>query len=197
MLGQNHEVALAYRSFQELIQWLQIELNGKIGPGMDLQPVHVLRKVQLSLYYYFDTKHHCQTPSAPNFMDILHCIVQDEFLKPKLPAALMSLGPGPMLRGPTLSDAPRTTPEKPKGPTKVVNLHPVASLLKFVKPGARLYDLKGNKEVPKNRDGTEMCLAFHLNGECYSHCTQKYDHRMHGAPENKALHEFIKVLEAT
>ena len=70
------------------------------------------------------------------------------------------------MAGPAPMDMMGKTPEKPKGPTKVVNLHPVMAPLKVVKLGTHLHDIKGNKEVPKNKDGMEMCLVFYLKGEC-------------------------------
>ena len=35
MLGMDHEVTIAYQSFWELMVRLRIELNGKIGPGLE------------------------------------------------------------------------------------------------------------------------------------------------------------------
>ena len=121
--------------------------------------------------------------------------MQDEFLKPKLPATLVVLGPSTLTAGPVPVDMAGKIPEKPKGPTKVVNLHLVTSLLKVVNLGTHLHDIKGNKEEPNNKDGIEMCLAFHLKEECCSNCMHKDDHWLHDVQETKNLQDFAKALD--
>jgi len=136
------------------------------------------------LYYYFDTQRHRQLPAEPNFVDILQCIVHDEFMLPTLPVSLVVLGPNPGATITSLTPGQQvapTPPEKPKGPTKEANLHPVTVLLKVIKPGTKLRDFKGDEEAPKNKNGVEKCLAFHLKGECYSNCAHKEDHHAYEA----------------
>ena len=56
----------------------------------------------------------------------------------------------------------------------------------------RLKDLVGKaiaagNHLPSNRDGTQMCLSYHVKGRCNTGCGRVGDHRKHTADEDNSL----------
>ena len=95
LLGPQHEVCRAYKTFWNLWQRHRIVLNNKVGTGLRLQPIHVLLKVQGAAHYYFEARTDNQIAVPPKFADIVQKIVHDEFTMPTIPSMLQVLSGPP------------------------------------------------------------------------------------------------------
>lgn len=56
------------------------------------------------------------------------------------------------------------------------NLHPISTLTPLDKPDIKIRDIMGTTSPPKMANGTDMCLAFHLRGGCWSNCRWESNH---------------------
>jgi hypothetical protein len=64
------------------------------------------------------------------------------------------------------------------------------ALQRFVDMNLRVRDVisqAGTNRVPTNRDGIEMCLAYHLKGVCNSNCARNNNHKEHQPTEVQAM----------
>jgi hypothetical protein len=46
--------------------------------------------------------------------------------------------------------------------------------------------------MPANANGTNFCLAYHINGDCFTDCARKEDHRVHTATEQSTLAAWVR-----
>jgi hypothetical protein len=56
---------------------------------------------------------------------------------------------------------------------------------------SRQVQWKFSTEWPKNKDGIDMCLPWHISG-CYTNCRKHKDHREQTAEERTLLCEFLE-----
>jgi hypothetical protein len=49
------------------------------------------------------------------------------------------------------------------------------------------------QHLPKNAQGKDMCVSYHVKGICNSRCSRKMDHRTHNATETQALLGWCKI----
>ena len=117
---------------------------------------------------------------------------------PTIPVSLVVLGlnPGAAITGmtPGKQVAP-TPPQKPHKTYQGSQSPPSASATQGRKICHQVTGLQREQRGTQKKDGVEMCLAFHLKGECYSNCAGKKDHHAHEAGETKLLQDFVKGLK--
>jgi hypothetical protein len=53
------------------------------------------------------------------------------------------------------------------------------------------------RALPKNAQGVDMCVSYHVKGICNSRCGRKGDHRAHSEAETKSLLAWCVVAFAT
>ena len=52
---------------------------------------------------------------------------------------------------------------------------------------ARDHAKEASDPIPKNADGTEFCLSYHVLGFCWPNCARTQDHRPHTPEESTSL----------
>ena len=147
----------------------------------------------------------------PDWEELWKCIqlrtdwespLPDRYLTPVVPT-----GPGPTYQlptpdparsappvVPTSAPAPARTPAPATAPTNTVErcVHFEDAFLPYKETGQRVRDVlkkateKGHA-LPKNAQGLDMCVSYHVKGLCNTRCGRSADHRAHNAAETKDL----------
>lgn len=94
IFGDMHPLVQAYRSFHTtLTTSMYREVQQLIDVRHLLHPVHLLRRIQLECYAFFNAARTRSAPAAPKFQLILDDITRQIFQYPFLPAALEQVLP--------------------------------------------------------------------------------------------------------
>ena len=206
VLGSAHSLSLAFATFWSEWGRSRSRLANAIDRAGYVKPVHVLRRMQLLLFHWFDTTRRHQKADPVSFVRILVEINLGEFRNPMLPPALFSpnkpevasvhtgttasLSDGSSLSGTTVSSI-TTSSAKLGASTIVVNPKgPDATMDAFL-DGVRIREVIKGLAIPINRNGKEMCVAYHGKGRCYSTCGRGADHAPHNAVDGAKLLAFI------
>ena len=171
ILGPAHSFYLAYNEFVTQFNSQQTLLE--IQTTSFEYPAQIVRWVQLRVSNWFNRQQ--LTPARvppPRFMELFECIENEEHWKPRLPGT-STTNPG---AGPPRPAAP------PPTRTRISNDgYDVA--YQAYKDGnitmaqARDHARTNNAPIPKNAQGTEMCLSYHVLGFCWSNCARAADHQ--------------------
>jgi len=94
-LGTNHVLYIAYRTFWKDWQRSRLQFSSAIDIARTLKPVHIMRRVQLELFYWFDAKRQALTPVPVEFSKIVHELHMATFTPPAVPAALFAIAGNP------------------------------------------------------------------------------------------------------
>ena len=173
-------------------------------------PVHILRCIQLELYYWFDSIHRKSTPRDLDFSRILYEIHINAFSPPLLPPHLMmSLEPPTAVGGMLMFPSALTTAsasselsanaEQAKAAAKSVLVPNPAGLdatLEQHLQGLHIWDVTQNGSVSNNDKGHPMCVAFHAKGCCFSKCECAADHKPHSTAEHNKLRNWVQSTAA-
>jgi hypothetical protein len=215
MFGPNHALTQAYDRF--LTAFLRDEhYIATVLPRMAL-PGQLVRHTQLRISNWFTMQ--VQQPEripVPDLAEMLTKIRHQEPWAPRMPPSYdyqtTMNGPvrfAPTTQAPTVPNVPPPPPvavpsqaaipgSAPGRGTRVNNPSYHADFLNFKTLGLPLKQIRdkaiaASKPIPKNTKNTEHCLSFHVNGFCWDNCSRKEDHRVHSAPEHKALVEWCKL----
>ena len=94
IFGDIHPLVQAYRSFHTTLTTLMYrEVQQLVDVRRLIQPVHILRRVQLECYAFFNAARTRNAPGVPKFDLILDDITRQIFQYPFLPAALEQMIP--------------------------------------------------------------------------------------------------------
>jgi hypothetical protein len=93
ILGPQHALTKAYRDMWVLLQTnVRDDIHAIIEyKGGNIKPVHLLRSIQLIFYTWFTHKRSRLAPPDPNMKLILHQLLMQVYLTPKLPPPLYKL----------------------------------------------------------------------------------------------------------
>lgn len=186
-LGIEHPVIEAFGLFIDRLAAMRLRLlkdfDGDVGRCAGL-----LRSVHIKMFKWLDpTIRGKQTP-LPNFVQITEMIDEDQWTVPRMPANFLT----------TLSGAPKpaAAPAAEAGGDHRV-VAPLEHLDRTRIPN--IYNFKvaeymaKNGRPPKNEKGREMCLRYHVKGECVKNCRRKTDHVKHSSGDTDKL---VKYLES-
>ena len=176
----------------------------------NLEPVdypYILRYVQLRVATWF--KEQCLTPAnlpAPELVPLVMSIQFGEQWKPRMPtkytvnvppSLTAMLGGQPIGTQPTTTTPASTTSSTANSPsaparTRVPNLNYDERFTVFKESEARIRDIRNRLrtsgvEIPKNSQGVEHCLSYHILGFCWGNCTRTADHRPLSSAEATTL----------
>ena len=220
-LGAQHVLLTAYRQFWREWQRSRLQFSSAIDIARTLKPVHILRRIQLELFYWFNSKRQALTPLPVEFSKLVHELHMATFIPPVLPPALfaMTSNPNSGSQG-TPSALSILLPSEPSGnnsisdlssitdfftafqqhqkppPTKgsgeaVINSHPDPDLDGY---------LAGNKirvvckpPFPQNSAKQEMCISYHAKGRCFALCGRASDHKPHSDKEKAILRSYVEA----
>mmetsp|Transcript_905 Transcript_905/g.1363 ORF Transcript_905/g.1363 Transcript_905/m.1363 type:complete len:146 (+) Transcript_905:1242-1679(+) len=102
-------------------------MNNVIDVTRQVKPVHILRRLQLGLFYWFDSKRQNLTPRTVDFTLLLHELHMATFTPPVLPAHLF----GQALAFPSGTPTPSLQPSNTSSvtPTFLSDLSSLTGLL--------------------------------------------------------------------
>ena len=220
-LGPQHVLLRAYRTFWKDWQRSRLQFSSAIDIARTLKPVHILRRIQLELFYWFDSKRQALTPVAVEFTKIIHELHMATFTPPVLPptlfamtsnpnsgtnsipSALVSLMPTEASGSHSISDLSSITDlltafqqQQKQPPTKgsgdaVINQHPDPELDS---------SLAGHKirvvckpPYPQNSAKQDMCISYHAKGRCFALCGRAADHKPHSDKEKAILRSYVEA----
>jgi hypothetical protein len=220
-LGAQHALLTAYRQFWREWQRSRLQFSSAVDIARTLKPVHILRRIQLELFYWFNSKRQALTPLPVEFAKIVHELHMATFTPPVLPPALfaMTSNPNSGSQG-TPSALSMLLPSEPSGsnsmsdlssitdfftafqqqhkqpPTRgsgeaIVNQHPDPDLDGY---------LAGNKirvvckpPFPQNSAKQDMCISYHAKGRCFALCGRSADHKPHSDKEKAILRSYVEA----
>jgi hypothetical protein len=106
-LGPQHALTKAYRDMWTLLQTnVRDDIHAIIEyKGGNIKPAHLLRSIQLIFYTWFTHKRSRLAPPDPNMKLILHQLLMQVYLTPKLPPPLYKLAFPPKVSPSFSSDA--------------------------------------------------------------------------------------------
>jgi hypothetical protein len=201
VLGPAHRVAFHFREFflPHLVQAAPAIEEHYDGLSPLLRAggfARCLRHTQLKMTTYWNTGPRmgtaAQVPGVEGLLDIAYMQGFDTMLPPIPQRYLQQFQPPPTTpRGTMPAGAggpPRTGPLSPPGPPttqsapgeQVTNVHPDQALMaRWTAHNGNLRALTNNANIarPLMDDGsTEVCLAYHLRGSCFSTCGRRSSH---------------------
>ena len=94
-LGTNHILFTAYPTFWKAWQRSRLQFSSAIDIARTLKPVHIMRRIQLDLFYWFDAKRQALVPTPVEFSKLIHELHMATFTPPTLPASLSALASNP------------------------------------------------------------------------------------------------------
>jgi len=172
-----------------------------IDHSRSLSPAHLLRRMQLLLFQWFDTTRRAGTPRDVDFAQIIVDISVGTFLPPQMPPTFFTLtsklapleAPSPLLPAP--APVPRITPKpepvpqpSPPGVGSIVINPAGADATLFARlEGKQIREVIRNEVMPVNAANVPMCLTYHARGQCYSNCRLVADHKRHSDAEQRTL----------
>jgi hypothetical protein len=187
LLNVTHTVVKAYKKFWEEWKRSHIRLSQMIDITRTLEPAHIMRRIQLSLFLWFDTVRRGDTPRAIDFVSILDDLNLSTFIKPQMPANFYKTESHmlPEVGGPAEPPISKTS-TKQRAAVVINPAGPDAKLFELFE-GLRMREVIKNESMPTNKNGTTMCLSYHGKGQCYTDCKRVGDHKVHTTAEQKAL----------
>ena len=216
LLGTNHTLYTSFLLFWKEWQRFRLPFSTAIDINRTLKPVHLLRRLQLELYFWFDAKRQALTPLPVDFRKVIHEINMATFIPPTLPASLMleaSSSPAmshPELLPPSipgslaqfsdlstitdfmssLQNATKTTTHQGSGDV-VINPQPDHDLNKAL-DGNRIRIIC-KPPFPQNAAKQDMCISYHAKGRCFSLCGRAADHKPHSDKETAILRSYVEA----
>ena len=218
-LGVNHVLFVAYSAFWK--EWSRARpfLSNAIDVARLLKPVHILRRIQLELFYWFNSKRQNTVPRTVDFTLLLHEIHMATFTPPALPPHMFGASLAfPTATVPALTAASDTTSVSPSLlsdlssltglllasqatlPTKKTNAGSGDAVLNPSPDPELDAALAGHKiksvckpPYPTNLGGVEMCIAYHSKGRCYTKCNRAADHKPHSTEEQVMLRSYVEA----
>jgi hypothetical protein len=196
----SHALNKAFSAFWK--EWMKTKMHlvYVIDQARTYKPVHILRRMQLELYYWFDAVRRKSSPRDLDFTKIIYEIHINAFNPPLLPPNLMAPAEPAFVLVPPEANAmaplspavdagstasKSTVIPNPAGPDAVLEQHLT---------GLHIRDVTiGNGEVPSNNRGNPMCIAFHAKGRCFSKCKRADDHRPHTTAERNKLQAWVQA----
>jgi hypothetical protein len=94
-LGTNHVLFTTYRTFWKAWQRSRLQFSSAIDIAHTLKPVHIMRRIQLELFYWVDAKRQALVPTPVEFSKLIHELHIATFTPPTLPASLSALASNP------------------------------------------------------------------------------------------------------
>ena len=216
-LGSTHVLYTAFQSFWR--EWSRARpfLSNLNDVTRQVKPVHIMRRIQLELFYWFESKRQDLTPRAVDFTLLLHELHMATFTPPALPANLF----GKALALPNTASPPVLPPSDMSSvtPSLLSDLSSLTGLLLSTQAGQSLkkpsgggdaiLNLSPDKELdaslaghkiksickppyPVNQAGKEMCIAYHAKGRCYTTCNRAADHKPHSTEEQVMLRSYVE-----
>jgi len=215
VLGTNHRVTVAYRSFWDLLtSTFRDQVQQKIDDKRFVKPAHILRSIHLKCFMWFSQRKMRQRPADPDFASLLDALITDTYVIPHLPPALYKLAYakattptqdtqsvisntpslGSTTNGSSSSGASTvisglTTPTViTSGTTKgtyLVNLTPDRDIQNLVDYGTKLTTLVNQAPPPSMDSGQQMCLSYFVRGGCWTTCKRSSTHARQLTPTEK------------
>jgi hypothetical protein len=220
-LGQGHPVSMAWGQhthttkfclslLQRVLQFYQ----PRTPRHAFLLPALVQQWAQLRWNYWLQCQHASMTNVLPpDWEELWKCIqlktdwelpLPERYLTPNQPVATVYLPPLVMDPSATMApsapvSAPHTAPATPAQPNAPVrSLSNKDCFLPFKETGQQVREvpkkaIKLGQHLPKNAQGKDMCVSYHVKGICNSRCCRIMDHRVHNATETQALLDWCKI----
>ena len=220
LLGTNHTLYTSFLLFWKEWQRFRLSFSTAIDITRTLKPVHLMRRLQLELYFWFDAKRQALNPLPVDFRKVIHEINMATFIPPTLPATLMleSLAATVTTSNPTtpvglmapsihgslaqfsdlstitdfMSSFQNATKTTQQGSGDVViNPNPDQELNKAL-DGNRIRVIC-KPPFPQNAAKQDMCISYHAKGRCFSLCGRAADHKPHSDKETAILRSYVEA----
>jgi hypothetical protein len=187
MQGRTHPHAMELRQFVKtdvprIIQNLvRLTMTGTSTVG-NVYP-RLLREVQVRMNTYYGDLLQNLEPECPNYTDIRPLIQTRQFARlAPLPERYLAPAENPASGGGgggsgTPSNIPATDSNAGLG-QPVTNSQPTRRewMTKFSDCGKTIRALR--EHAPRDANGEEICLSYHLKGTCFSTCRRRASHRV-------------------
>mmetsp|Transcript_28896 Transcript_28896/g.41399 ORF Transcript_28896/g.41399 Transcript_28896/m.41399 type:complete len:346 (-) Transcript_28896:976-2013(-) len=222
-LGTNHVLYTAYRTFWKDWQRSRLQFSSAINIVLTLKPVHLMRRLQLELFYWFDAKRQALTPVPIAFSKIVHELHMATFAPPALPAALFAIVSNPN-SGSQVSGSQAPTSLWEMSPVDSHSTSDLSSITDFFTAFQQQQQKKTtdkgsgdailnpnpddelNKALdvnkvrvickppfPQNTAKQDMCISYHAKGRCFALCGQAADRRPHSDHEKAILCSYVEA----
>ena len=220
-LGNTHPILVAYRTFWKEWGRSRLQFSAAIDVARTLKPVHILRRLQLELFYWFNAKRQALAPLPVEFTKLVHELHMATFTPPTLPPSLFAMStfqnsgsaasttttamltPSETSGVHSISDLSSLTDfltafqqqQKPTGNKgsgeAIVNPHPDAELDAAL--GGHKIRLVCKPPFPQNSAKQDMCISYHAKGRCFALCGRASDHKPHSDKEKAILRSYVEA----
>ena len=194
VLGAQHMITDEFHHFWK--EWIRMKmrLTHLIDTARVIKLIHILRRLQLELYHWFNSKRRSMMPQPLSMVCILKEIVMVIFIVPMLPLQSFQekakkIGTIGSLLGPPLQPAN----ERDEKGSFILNPHAKKGKAYKMIDRLQIREMIKGLQVPQNNDGQAMCIAYHCHDGCYMKCKCNKDHCKHSTDEEEQLIKFLKT----
>jgi hypothetical protein len=216
VLGSNHPLFQAWTAF--LSQWVhdEIHLSRAMTAMASMNAAgQMMRWVQIRISNWFtDQVQSTERVKTPDFTDLITRIKNREHWEPGMPPGIgyqmptfqYPPFPVPGPQHPVPPVPPARIPQPAPAPVasgqtrgnRITNNQYDAEYAVFKELGLPIKDVRDkakakNKDIPKNSNGTEFCLSYHVLGFCWDNCNRKEDHRPQSAGDKARSLEWCRT----